>query len=330
MRQVRGFVAGITVATGGFKVMNPVPAITLASLLLAAKTNAPAERFEAAYDFSLSTNFGVLPLDSAQLFYDRGHRELYTVSDGVVRIFNESGMEIYSFGDDLELGMITGIVALEGGDLLVRARRVDRIELLRCSFRGELLSVVEPTGVPPELLGTLSGIMRYQGGRLYFAGAAAMRVLVLEESGAFVAAYDIAERMKVEDQRADLGLRGFNVDAQGNILFTIQPLFQAYLMTPSGEIQSFGQRGSAPGKFNIVAGIARDDAGNLYVADMLKSSILVFDPQYRFVREFGGRGGRPQNLVAPEEIAVSGDGRLFVSNRAHRGVSVFKVSTSVN
>jgi hypothetical protein len=95
-------------------------------------------------------------------------------------------------------------------------------------------------------------------------------------------------------------------------------------MSPAGEIRGFGQKGSAPGKFNIVGGITRDDAGNFYVADLLKSAILVFDPELRFVKEFGYRGSAPGSLAAPEEIVAAGE-KLFVSNRGRKGVSVFRV-----
>jgi hypothetical protein len=109
------------------------------------------------------------------------------------------------------------------------------------------------------------------------------------------------------------------------MLFTIQPLFAAYIMTPDGKIQQFGKKGSAPGKFNIVGGIARDDAGYFYVVDVLKSAIIVFDRDFVFRKEFGYRGAGPGNLAAPEQIAAGGN-RLFVSNRARKGVSVFQIT----
>jgi hypothetical protein len=130
--------------------------------------------------------------------------------------------------------------------------------------------------------------------------------------------------MKESARRSDLGLRGFNVDREGNILFTIQPLFSAFTMSPEGEIRAFGTKGSAPGKFNIVGGIARDDAGNYYVADILKSAVLLFDKDLQWRKEFGYRSGRPSGLVAPEDMVAVGD-RLFVSQRARAGVSVFRI-----
>ena len=129
----------------------------------------------------------------------------------------------------------------------------------------------------------------------------------------------------MENEKADTGVRGFNVDSDGNLLVTIQALFRAWVVTPQGEVRSFGARGSTPGKFNIIGGITRDEAGNIYVADILRSVVMVFAPDFRFIREFGYRGRSANSLAAPDELTI-GNGRLYVANNARRGVSVFKVT----
>lgn len=297
----------------------------LASMLLASAVPSSAE-FGVSYLHSLSTSFGVIPLASPALSYDPQHRELYVSGDGVVRVFNEAGMEVFTFGQDPEVGHIVNVVALSSGDLLALAYGEGGLRLVRCTFRGEFIEVVTPRGVPAEFAGKLPAEMRYRDGKIYLANLAEMRVLVLDESGAFVASHDLAEKLELSGKRAETGLRGFNVDRDGNILFTIQPLFAAYSMSPSGQVERFGQKGSAPGKFNVVGGIARDAHGYTYVADILKSAIIVFDPEYQFVKEFGYRGRAPGNLAAPSELAMSDD-KLFVAQIPRRGVSVFQVAS---
>ncbi len=110
-----------------------------------------------------------------------------------------------------------------------------------------------------------------------------MKVLVVEPSGAMVAAHDLAKLTENEDERADLGLGGFGVDRDGSLLFTIPTQFAAFIVTPSGEVKRFGQKGSAPGKFQVVAGIGRDAAGNVFVSDVLKSAVIMFDRALNFV-----------------------------------------------
>lgn len=297
----------------------------LASVLLASAVP-PAPAAPVSFLYDLSTSFGVIPLASPELSYDSEHRELYVAGGGLVRVFNDAGMEVFSFGQDPEIGQIVSVAALPGGNLLALAYRQGGLQLVRCSFRGEFLGVVTPRGLPAEFAGRLPPDMRYQGGKIYLADLAEMRVLVLDQSGAFVAMYDVAEKLGIADKRAENGLRGFNVDRDGNLLFTIQPLFSAYVMSTSGQITPFGTKGSAPGKFNVVGGIARDAHGNVYVADMLKSAILMFDPQLQFVKEFGYRGNGPGNLVAPASLVASDD-KLFVAQMPRRGVSVFMVAS---
>jgi hypothetical protein len=281
--------------------------------------------YDVTYLYNLSSSFGPLPLSNVQLSYDREHRELFVTGDGPVRVFNDSGMETFTFGDDPELGFVLSVASTEGGALVALAAQAGRMAIVRCSFRGEFRGVIEPRGVPEAYAHLVPSILRYHDGKLYLADQAGMRILVLDLEGNYVAGYDVAAKLNEAPRRDDLGLRGFNVDREGNILFTIQPLFTAYTMSPEGEIQAFGQRGSAPGKFNIVGGIARDDAGNYYVSDMLKSAVLVFDKDRVWRSEFGYRGPRPGNLAAPEDVVAVGD-RVFVSQRARRGVSVFRVA----
>ena len=56
---------------------------------------------------------------------------------------------------------------------------------------------------------------------------------------------------------------------------------------PTGKyIKSWGSRGTAPGQFNIVHGIAIDAQGNVYVADEGNRRVQVFDGNGTFKRQF--------------------------------------------
>ena len=75
-----------------------------------------------------------------------------------------------------------------------------------------------------------------------------------------------------------------------------------------------------------MGGIAADKTGNIYVADRLKSVVLVFDQSFQFVKQFGYRGPKPGNLIGPRDLAVAPDGTLYVSQLRSRGVSAFKIT----
>jgi hypothetical protein len=277
--------------------------------------------FATTYLYSLSTVTGRLAQGWLEVSYDPQAREVYAFASGAVRIFADSGMEVFKFRGEPQRP-VNSLVALEDGDLAVLTTQDGRWALVRCDYRGEPLAPIVPTSAPADFN---PDQILYANGLLYVADRPGMKVLVLDLEGAVRGSYDLAQRLGFDDaKRSSTGLTGFNVDAQGRFLFTIAPLFKAYVMDPKGEYAEFGRAGGAPGLFNIVTGIAADASGNLYLADTLKSAIIVFDKDFRFLTEFGYRGVGPGQLIAPRSIAVGGD-KLFVAQGGNRGVAVFAV-----
>lgn len=302
------------------RLATPLRLVAAHLALLAAAS--PAGALEPRYAWNLATPGGAFRSSGVLLSYDAKARELFVLDGGTVRVFGESGMETFAFGADAALGGVRDVAALDGGDLLVLSGAAPA--LVRCNFRGEPVATIAPR-LPAGLAGFSPAFVRARGDRVYLADPRAMTVVVLDLSGAFVRSYDVAALLDVADKREETGFRGFGVDPAGNLLFTVQPLFLAAVVSPEGEVRSFGKKGSGPGKFGVVGAIAADERGNVYVADVLRSVVLVFDPEHRFVREFGYRGKAPGNLVVPADLAV-GNGKVFVSQYASRGVSVFDVA----
>ena len=99
---------------------------------------------------------------------------------------------------------------------------------------------------------------------------------------------------------------------------------------PTGKyIKSWGSRGTAPGQFNIVHGIAVDAQGNVYVADEGNRRVQVFDGNGTFTRQF-------LNVGTPTAICITPGPRqsLYV---AHTGdpdgmedAAIFKVDLNGN
>lgn len=298
----------------------------LASALLAPAAVVAEGPVEATFLYSLSSTTGFIPFNGATLAYDGGNKELFVRADGLIHVFNDSGMEVYSFGDNLEVASVGSIAATEDGTILGLTFLEQKPAVLRLNFRGELIERIELSGIPPERASFRPAVLRYWDGHIYLANLGDMTIMVVDASGKFEKFFDVAPMVDAADKRQDLGLKTFNLDKRGNMLFTIQPLFHGYVLTLEGKLREFGKRGSGPGKFNVVCGIAADEQGNYYVTDILKSTVLVFDSEFRFVKEFGGRGRRPGSLAAPIEIEV-GNGKIFVSQYALRGVSVFKLES---
>jgi DNA-binding beta-propeller fold protein YncE len=168
--------------------------------------------------------------------------------------------------------------------------------------------------------------MDYRNGRLYLLDNNSLQLAVTDSNGVFLSGYDLGTMLDIDPQkRITTQIGGFSVDRGGNIYFTVPVIFSAYRLSPEGTLDFFGKPGSAPGRFNIVGGIVADDRGYIYVADRLKSAVLIFDKNFKFLHEFGYRGRKSYNLIAPNDLDLDTQGRLYVSQLASIGVSVFNV-----
>jgi hypothetical protein len=296
----------------------------LVSLAVAADPGTPAEPF---FLFDLATPTGTSESTWAALAYDRKHDELFTIHGGRVHIFNQAGMETYTFGGDGDLGTVERVAIFESGEILVLARLDGRRTILRCDYRGERLGTFEAKPLPEGFATFDPDRILIASGKVYLVESTSMRVVVTDGEGTVEATHDLAAPVVKRDPDIKIGLNGFFVDEQGNFVFTLPYAFTAFVMSPAGVLRQFGTRGSSPGKFNIAGSVAIDEKGWFLVLDRLRSVVIVFDPQLKFVLEFGYRGEGPTNLVAPFDLAV-GNGKVFVSQARELGVKVFQYDFS--
>lgn len=69
----------------------------------------------------------------------------------------------------------------------------------------------------------------------------------------------------------------------------------------------WGGKGQGPGQFDLPHGIARDDAGLLYVSDRSNGRVQVFDARGHYLREWKSRA-----LASPNNVAITRDGTALV------------------
>lgn len=73
------------------------------------------------------------------------------------------------------------------------------------------------------------------------------------------------------------------------------------------------------------AGVAFNPKNNfLYVADVLRHEILVYDPRGKLVSSFGGRGIEDGRLNFPTNIAIDREGTVYVSDALNFRVQIFQ------
>ena len=288
-------------------------------------------KVETTFLYRLSDFGGTIPYSQINIFADEKRSEIYVADprERDIRIFNDRGMEVYRFGDDGSLGTVVDIAADADGDILVITRKASKFVILVCNFRGEPVSELVLKNLPSDFSGFSPNRIVYRQEQLYLVDTASLTIVVTDANGVFRIGYNVGDLAGIEvKDRDSMDMGGFSVDPQGNMLFTIPVLFSAFQLTPDGKLAAFGRPGSAPGKFNLVGGIVADDRGYFYVADRLKSAILIFDQKFRFQRQFGYRGRGPQNLIAPNNLVIDAQNRLYVSQMGQVGVSVFKITHS--
>ena len=283
---------------------------------------------ETSFLYHLSGFGGPIPYNWPSISVDTERNEIYVVDtkETNITVFNEQGMEIYHFGDDGSLGPAVDTTLDKDGNILVLSRNGSTASIIKCNFRGEPIVQLALKDFPPDFNPFSPDRIIYRQELLYLLDSGGLKVAVTDLNGLFQNGYDLGTLVGIEEDKRDgTDIDGFSIDSEGNMLFTIPVKFAAFVLSPEGQYVQFGRPGGAPGKFNNVGGIVADDQGYYYVADKLKSAILIFDQDFRFQLEFGYRGSRPENLNAPRNLALDSHGRLYVSQLG-KAISVFQIT----
>lgn len=284
-----------------------------------------AAEVRATYLYTLSNFVGPIRYDGVRVNVDLQRDEAYFVYQNVVRVFNSSGMEIFSFGDDLDIGGIVDAAADANGDVILLSYKQGYL-VTRCDFRGVPIGRVEISNLPGGVAFRANRLI-IRNGLFYFADLAASSVTITAPDGKCRQRLDFASLVGADEVRkAGAEMFGFTVDRDGAILFTMPTLFKVYKYSSDGTLNWFGRPGSSAGRFGIISGIATDSRGDVLVSDKLRSVVMVFDKDFKFLSEFGYRGLGPENLFIPDNLAVDREDRLYVSQGRRRGVSVFALT----
>lgn len=126
---------------------------------------------------------------------------------------------------------------------------------------------------------------------------------------------------------------GIAVDASGNIFIGDGDVGVIKKYDNDGNfLLQFGMRGSGPGGFTQVGGLALDGVGNVYAfssstqvpfgANLTFEPVQKFDSSGNFIGSLGPVGSGPGQFYFPRGIAVDASGNVYVSDRGQR-VQVF-------
>ncbi len=305
----------------------------LASLHALSAVPALSEPADVVYRHDLADFTGTIPTSDARVVVDPARSEVYTLYGNEVRVFNDAGMEIHRFAIDLETGRLLDLAVEDGGDLLLLVYESGAGEgaknwsLVRADFRGRpsgTLALERPESVEPFLPNRLF----LRNGKVWLLSQGQMRVAVWGRDASFERVLDLAALAGLpDDRRASAEVSGFDVGADGTVVFAIPVQFRVHAIDPDGKVRSFGKAGSAAGNFGVLGDVVLDREGNLFVSDRLRGLVMVFRPDFRFLREFG-RTANNAWLARPGAMALDPAGRLFVSQVRNRGVAVFAIASA--
>ncbi len=93
----------------------------------------------------------------------------------------------------------------------------------------------------------------------------------------------------------------------------------------------FGSTGKGDGQFAEIEHMATDKFRNIYVNDPQSGvngsgmpRVQKFDTNGHFITKFGSGGSGDGQFVDPEHLAVDSDGNVYVTDRKHNNIQVFK------
>lgn len=92
-------------------------------------------------------------------------------------------------------------------------------------------------------------------------------------------------------------------------------------------IFKFGEEGTKPGQFKFPYGIAGDDKGQVYVADLYNGSISIYDAKGKFIKLFAEKDPAEKILEAPGGLRII-DNKVYVTDIIKSKVLVFDINGS--
>jgi len=259
------------------------------------------------------------------VFFDPTERELYVsdMKNGLIGIFNDSGIPLYAFGGGEQLVEPTVVVARPNGTIYVLDN--DRTEIKAFDYRGgplDPIRFVEEGGEPLRI----EAFVIDADGRWIVADSASQRVFVFD-----------AERKRefVLPREDDVGsfesIAGVAVSAEGRIAVIDRRATPVQVFDRRGYfVSGFGRRDIGMENFTSPRAVAFDEDEYIFVVDMLRHDVKIFNLQGEFQGLFGGwfgpetRGRAPGEMLYPTSISIEPGGRVFVAERFGNRVQAFE------
>lgn len=161
------------------------------------------------------------------------------------------------------------------------------------------------------------GVAASSDGRLYVLDSALKKVFILDAAGEY--AGELRGDPQGLGQPAGIAVSTDRIYVSDTLnhrimVYGLEGVF----------IQSFGQRGIAPGEFNFPTYLWFDPRQNrLWVADSGNFRFQWFEPDGRLAGTLGKAGNRPGYIARPRGIAQDSEGHVYAMDGAFEALQIF-------
>lgn len=123
------------------------------------------------------------------------------------------------------------------------------------------------------------------------------------------------------------GPNGLTFDRFGRILVADTHFYRVLIYDRYGKLLKQigdGIQGEEPGRFVYATDVVTDRAGNFFVAEYGNTDrIQVFDPDGKFLRQWGGHGYELGEFLRPRALTIDSQDHLYVADSCNHRIQVF-------
>lgn len=247
------------------------------------------------------------------------------VRNNRILIFDSAGIFRFQINGGDVFGAPLDVAVDPQGFLLVVASYQGRRALIELDFDGLFLQAIDlksiPEGMPEPGFDSIA--LSPSGERIYVLDRRNLLLWISDRTGEVQAVTDLAEGVSEED-RINVILR--HVDAYADtVLIPFARTGQVGLFGPEGKPRKrVGRKGAGPCNLGLPAASAMDDDGNLLIIDQQRNMIVRWSVEdNRCLGDYYGLGAAPGYLYYPSDLALDGQGRLYVGQGFEGRVQVY-------
>lgn len=156
------------------------------------------------------------------------------------------------------------------------------------------------------------------------------RIQVFDVDGNFIRGWSTPDTANGRPTGLSYQTAAMSPDGRPRILVADTHYYRVIAYTPQGEqIESAtigGTAGSSPGQFAFVTDAVSDADGCVYVGEYNASDrIQKFDPDGRFICQWGGTGESPGKFIRPQSLVITGD-VMWIADACNHRIQQFDLS----